>query len=508
MKIIRSRMHNIRCFEDSGDLTYSRRINLFLGANNSGKTTLIKGLLAFQGHVFQGNDFRVNSNSIFAELECVYDEFTNDSLQIRVGQPRSPNPLSIRLNYLNEGAVARPSGEVAVASPNDQIFVSSRPHHLFVPFLSKRKAVNLNQQISLETQTPVTGTFEYLISRIDELATYGHPSHEAFRNAILEVVGFPISTKASQYGKVAGAYINANKFVELSQMGDGITELVALVAELVMERGKVFVVEEPETSLHPSALKAILSLIKAASEFNQFFITTHSNIVLAELACDENCEIFKVSRHGSEIGASSTVEKIPHDDFESRRALMAELGYELSDFGLFDAWLFFEESSAESIYNQILVPLFAPDLQGRLRSFSAGGAGGVADKLHLFLTLLTFVHLEPVYAGRVWVTADGDPEGQRAIEAVKARFPRIAEEHIINFGERQFENYYPEQFRLRAEEFLQVEDKKSRQAAKASLLRDVLLWHKTNPEQSKAHWEAFAAEHIAILQMISGSLQR
>jgi predicted ATPase len=500
-------MYNIRCFEDTGDLIYSRKINLLLGVNNSGKTSLIKGLLAFQGLGFQDNDFRENSNSIFAELECVYDEFTNDNLQIRYGQRGSPNPLSIRLNYLNEGAVARPPGEVAVGSPNDQVFPSLRPHHLFVPFLAKRKTTNLTQQVNRDVQSAVTGTFEYLVSRIDSLANFGHPNHEAFKAAILEVVGVPITTRASQHGKMAGAYINANNFIELSQMGDGITELVALIVELVLEKGKVFVVEEPETSLHPSALKAILNLIKAASEFNQFFITTHSNIVLAELACDSNCEIFKVSRQSSEIGATSIVEKISHDDVESRRALMAELGYELSDFGLFDAWIIFEESSAESIYNQILVPLFAPDLQGRLRSFSAGGAGGVADKFHLFLTLLTFVHLEPVYAGRVWVAADGDQAGLEAIEVVRARFPRIAHDHLINFAEGQFESYYPEQFRLRAEEFPRLENKRARQLAKASLLREVLLWHKANPEQSKAHWEASAAEHIAILRMISESIQ-
>jgi hypothetical protein len=40
MKIHSLRLKNIRCFEDTGDLLFSSRFNIFVGRNNSGKSTL------------------------------------------------------------------------------------------------------------------------------------------------------------------------------------------------------------------------------------------------------------------------------------------------------------------------------------------------------------------------------------------------------------------------------------------------------------------------------------
>jgi predicted ATPase len=98
----------------------------------------------------------------------------------------------------------------------------------------------------------VSGTFVNLYARIDLLATWGHPQHDKFRETVERIVGLKITMKASPNGKVAGFYFDSTTFVTLDRMGDGISEMVALIVELCLEEQKIFVLEEPETNLHPS----------------------------------------------------------------------------------------------------------------------------------------------------------------------------------------------------------------------------------------------------------------
>src|SRR6185437_13240646 len=52
------KLRGIRSFYDSGDITLGRKCNIFVGRNNTGKSTLLRTLLAFQGFPFQSVDFR------------------------------------------------------------------------------------------------------------------------------------------------------------------------------------------------------------------------------------------------------------------------------------------------------------------------------------------------------------------------------------------------------------------------------------------------------------------
>ena len=55
------------------------------------------------------------------------------------------------------------------------------------------------------------------------------------------------------------------------------------------------------------------------------------------------------------------------NEAEERRNALERLGYDLSDYDLWKAWLILEESSAERLIREYLIPWFIPELQGRLR---------------------------------------------------------------------------------------------------------------------------------------------
>jgi len=337
------------------------------------------------------------------------------------------------------------------------------------------------------------------------LATVGHPHHDIFQQAIREIVGVPITTRAAPQGKEAGFYFDATAFVSLERMGDGVTEMVALIVELCLEKDKVFVLEEPETNLHPRGLRALLSLVRASMEDNQFIIATHSNVVIRDLAFDERTKVFRVAKDGPGITAPSKITEVPRDPV-SHGSLLRELGYEFADMGLHEAWLFLEESSAERVIQDFLIPVFVPELAGRVRTFAAGGVGNLEPALSDFQRLTTYLHLQPIYRGKLWLRADGDAPGRDAIKKILTKFPYLTEDECYWFQEEGFEHYYPERFSTRVEEAFAITDKQRRQAAKTELLLDVVDWSKNNKADAASQWADSASEIIEFLKSIRAKI--
>jgi hypothetical protein len=493
MRIKNFRLVGIRCFTDTHHIDLSPRCNIFVGQNNVGKSTILKALIAFQGFPFAPTDIRPGSISSYHEL--VADGFASGETMIGTNPPP---PVIRAVRHLGGNVVNYGDGIHTTVSHN-QFFSSNRPSHVMVPFLARRKAPQFDHNIASGVQASVGGTFANLYSRIDLVATAGHPRHEQFQHAVRRIIGLPITTKATPQGKEAGFYLDDDNFASLDRIGDGITEMVALIVEMCLERNKVFVIEEPETNLHPSGLKALLEMTRSSSEQNQFIISTHSNIVVRELGFDEATKVFRVWRDGDDYREPSSVREVPRTP-PAHIALLRELGYEFGDLGLHAGWLFLEESSAETLINKILIPVFAPKLMGRLRTFAAGGAGNVEPSVAEFQRLITFVHLEPAYEGRLWIRADGDAAGRAAVAAIRKKFGYLTDETCRCFTKPHFELYYPSFFDDRVSTVLQTQDKAARRAQKEQLLLDVLQW--TSENGTAESWEKSASEPIEALLAI------
>jgi predicted ATPase len=291
---------SIRCFDDIGNMEFSEKCNVFVGGNNSGKSTLLRMAMAFQGRSFDGNDFRQGGQQVGISLRCRIEPHLDSKgtlgqygqTDIVLNQPLSGQQIQFfrpEFNHINH--------------IDGQNFTASRPGHYIVPFLAKRRAAAPLYTIDSNTQNLLDGTVSNLVSRVDMLAVSAHPDHRDFAAALADVVGIEITTRGHPGGKHAGFYLNRDTFIAIEEMGDGITELVAMIVELVTERGKVFVIEEPEANLHPKSLKALLGLIKRSSAHNQFLISTHSNIVVRELSAVDTTKIFSVFKSSEVLGA-------------------------------------------------------------------------------------------------------------------------------------------------------------------------------------------------------------
>ena len=87
-------------------------------------------------------------------------------------------------------------------------------------------------------------------------------------------------------------------FEDLSDQGDGIRSAFAILASLISSPHHLFLIDEPETFLHPPQAHALGKAIASLSKGKQCFISTHNIDFIKGLieANDERVRIFKIDR--------------------------------------------------------------------------------------------------------------------------------------------------------------------------------------------------------------------
>jgi hypothetical protein len=187
--------------------------------------------------------------------------------------------------------------------------------------------------------------------------------------------------------------------------------------------------------------------------------------------------------------------------------VLRELGYELNDFNLWDGWIFLEESSAERIIRDQLIPWFAPRLVQRVRTIAADGNTNVEPTFDDFHRPVRFTHLEPAYRGRAWVVIDGDERGQAIVARLREKYGATWDaSRFRTLSEANFEAYYPPRFADERTAALAEPDARGQRERKRALLEKVRGWIEEDPDQARAEFEASAAEIIQILGTITTEL--
>ena len=419
------------------------------------------------------------------------------------------NPFEARVHMSVEGGGALREVEIlgrGGRAPFEPL-PSVQPTNFIVPYLSTRRAASLSEQVSEPHALAVTGSHDFLYARIDRV--YGSKAlrieYEQACEAVLGMIPTPFHTPN---GKAAGLEIDAiaRTYIRIPSMGAGVVNAVGLIVDLVTARRKLFLIEELENDMHPGALRALLRLIEAGVERdNQFVISTHSNVVVRSFGALEETSVTEVIRRHPDPLPTSSAKLVP-SDAATRIDLLRKLGYELADSEYYEAWILFEESSAERIVRDFLIPWYVPGLQGRARTIAAEGVEDVPVRLRDLQRLMVFLHLQPIYDKRVWVIVDGDKAGRSIIEALRGEFGSWPHDHFLPLSKADFEYHYPERFHERVVHVLSLEDRRQRRLEKRLLLHDVLEWLRV--DRSARHClEESCAEVIGVLRAIEGRLR-
>ncbi len=102
-------------------------------------------------------------------------------------------------------------------------------------------------------------------------------------NSIFQPLGMPcVSQIAMKVGGKMQVHFDCRPSipVPIEQMGSGIAQLFIILSLLIRKKGsRIVCIEEPETNLHPGLLRRFVDQLRDFAEV-QFFITTHSHVLL------------------------------------------------------------------------------------------------------------------------------------------------------------------------------------------------------------------------------------
>ena len=98
------------------------------------------------------------------------------------------------------------------------------------------------------------------------------------------------------------AYSKLEKMEDLHEQGDGIRSAVAILASLIVNENSLYLIDEPETFLHPPQARQLGRDIVDLSKDKQCFISTHNiDFIRGVLESDPNrVKIIKIDRNGND----------------------------------------------------------------------------------------------------------------------------------------------------------------------------------------------------------------
>jgi len=535
------RLINLRSFADTS-IQFSTGINLLVGNNNSGKSTIIKSLYKLQDlQTFRSEDVRKGKQlgRIQIDLDEVSEEdaflfainhkglIVPTAKSIKVCLNLYHHPIETKrgvenLYFDNSIPYAEDStGRITLKKQDDPSYSftdftgfpkTEAQNNFIYPFFAKRKAhYYSNQSFGERESFGVSEDLRNITSKMQNICNPSHTHNKQFVRLVKEILGFEIGVVPhGENQQNTGIFVRNSVVIPIESMGEGVVNILGLLVLLLTEDRKLYLIEELENDIHPSALKKLLDLIISKSKNNQFIISTHSNIVVKYLSI-AGTTIFQIAWRPYEKKIAdklptSFVTQVPNEPLH-KLALLESLGYDLMDFDLYSAYLIFEESSAESIVKNYLIPTFTPQLSHRIKTVAASGAADVENRFHSLLSLFVYVHQNPVYYKRAWAIADGDEAGKRAISSIRKRFKSWPKEQFITLQKKNFEEYYPPEFKKQFDQIMTGTDKAVIKEQKAALIKSVLEWTHANPRAARTAFQKSAREVLQLLKKIESALK-
>lgn len=518
---------------------FSKGINLLLGANNSGKSTIIESLINLQyPHLFTKKSIRsgeINAKTYINIIDIDdedYGSFYNreyhqeyeesDKFTICWGLSNGDQPeehlyfnsnLTVKRKQFNTVEILDEKGNKTDLKHFKRFSDKEDENNFIYPFLSKRKSDYYDSSINEKEAFRVYYSLRNLAPKIQMLDSSSHPRNKEYIKCCEDILGFRIGVIPAETnnGVEVGIYAHSTSMIPIRSMGEGVANILGLIAILLTENNKLFLIEELENDIHPKALKKLLKLIVEKSDNNQFIISTHSNIVLKYLGVVPNSKIFYIDwtpGYNEEDKVPTSIINEVENTPEKRLDILDKLGYDLLDFELFESYIILEESSAELIIRDFLIRDIVPGLYNRVKTIAAKGVSDLEARVHDFNRLFVFVHTSPAYYKKAWVLADGDEFGKECILKLKRDFTAWPEEHFINLNEMAFEKYYPERFQKEVTSVLSMPHGQKKQDAKTKLLKKVTDWALKNKDDAIKEFSKSAKEVIDILKRIEKELNK
>jgi hypothetical protein len=183
---------NWRSFEDSGPIALSR-LNVFVGRNNEGKSTLLRAISAVQqGIPLSSADIRVDasrattrivpSNKAGSAWGDTPPNLTDVWLELYLNSD-SPTPELRTVWHSDSGLGGRPISTISNQAPNNLLYV-----HLSL----RRMAQYHSSQVTYQQATWVGPDVSNLVPKVVTVSSPVHPKYEQYVQACKDLLGFVV----------------------------------------------------------------------------------------------------------------------------------------------------------------------------------------------------------------------------------------------------------------------------------------------------------------------------
>lgn len=256
-------IRHFRCFSEEQELLLAKPqegkigsgITYIVGANNSGKTTLIEGLWLRNNQRIRASEKRQEGDPVF----CLY---ADGKIKRRLEIPRSEsytlieNPAIESREDLFEIITSRRHWE---SSANDT--GSSRA---FI-----EQSVNTQQNPRRTQDIRTASILKDIESDDDRYKDFT----KLVQRIIPEFSKWAVGFEDHEYIE----YVSSENIKHKTDfLGDGVISAIRILAHLFEGRTSGLIIDEPELSLHPLSQKALIELIAEHAEHRQIIISTHS----------------------------------------------------------------------------------------------------------------------------------------------------------------------------------------------------------------------------------------
>lgn len=294
-------------FKSGLELTLDRDdIVVFVGPNNVGKSQALQDIDSLCERPFSYDPYYP---IVVDDIEISYENLDNaleESLQYGWAR-RTPDGIKFQGNYYtNEDVISRHSsngfGEfkqayVFKSIPGDNSGLTGMNHY-----------GDNNEYVSYDPVHFIADSKELRDRASDAFCrVYGKDllAHRMNIESMFFCIGDEATLDEKTEGKVGNDSLDAYKeymdnLPRLNDQSDGVRGFASIVINLALDHKKIFLLDEPETFIHPPQVQILGSTICEFSENRQVFIATHSQDIIKGLL-DSNpkrVRIIRIIREG------------------------------------------------------------------------------------------------------------------------------------------------------------------------------------------------------------------
>lgn len=400
MWIERFRLKSYASFEDSDWVSLNPGFNLFVGANNSGKTSLLR---AFSQHFenlphrnasrMRGADLTAskmeidisvplsellkrfsiaNQRAVFSvdrNNERILNAFLSDANRIcEINAFRSAGKVfSARFRSSIQGIAGEqgnvqqcyvePSGDhfkiMGYTGEADNLcnllnfpeypyvfyFEPQRLHVGSAPY-SDQRALDARASnlpnILLHLQASRPQIFRKIVSYVSEISQSINSISAAPSGAQIEIILWPTDDHS-----------RPELSFRLAESGTGIGQIIAIITAAATNDQCTIVIDEINSFLHPAATKRLISILKSEFGQHQYIISTHSSDVVSSVG-SETINLIRKKNFQSKIYAVSS------KDVSGVRAIASALGFSMMDVFGHDRLVWVEGETEQLVFPFIL----------------------------------------------------------------------------------------------------------------------------------------------------------